>query len=211
VGSLGGVCDSSGSRSVWASTFTSVGPEYDLWMLGDERGGPDRSKRSELSTAGVSPDTAVAISLAIEIRQTAARSRRSQPVKTKWFIGTASVAVLLFAGACGGEDSSDGGSDNGSEESSGGGDAADGQELFNATCASCHGQDAENPSVGKDLRDNAFVQDNSDAELVAFVKKGRPASDPDNTTGTDMPAKGGNPSLSDEDLESIATYLKSLQ
>jgi cytochrome c5 len=187
-------------------------------MLGDERGGPDRSKRSELSTAGVSPDTAVAISLAIEIRQTAARSRRSQPVKTKWFIGTASVAVLLFAGACGGDDdSADGGSDNGgdnsSEESSGGGggDVAEGQELFNATCATCHGQDANNPSVGKDLKNNTFVQDNSDAELVAFVKKGRPASDPANTTGTDMPAKGGNPSLSDEDLESIAAYLKTLQ
>jgi mono/diheme cytochrome c family protein len=124
----------------------------------------------------------------------------------------ASAAVLLFAGACGGSDdeSSDGGSDS-SEESSGGGDAAEGQELFNATCASCHGKDAENPSVGKDLRDNTFVQDNSDAELVAFVKEGRPASDPDNTTGTDMPAKGGNPSLTDEDLDSIVAYLKSIQ
>jgi mono/diheme cytochrome c family protein len=134
-------------------------------------------------------------------------------VKTKWFIGMASAGVLLFAGACGGSDdeSSDGGSDSSSEESSGGGDAAEGQELFNATCASCHGQDAENPSVGKDLRDNTFVQDNSDAELVAFVKQGRPASDPANTTGTDMPAKGGNPSLTDEDLESIVAYVKSLQ
>lgn len=132
-------------------------------------------------------------------------------MKTKWFIGMASAAVLLFAGACGGSDdeSSDGGSD-GSEES-GGGDTAEGQELFNATCASCHGKDAENPSVGKDLRDNTFVQDNSDAELVAFVTKGRSASDPDNTTGTDMPAKGGNPSLTEEDLQSIVAYLKSIQ
>jgi disulfide bond formation protein DsbB len=118
----------------------------------------------------------------------------------------ASAAVLLFAGACGGSDEEGGGDGGG-----GGGDTAEGQELFNATCASCHGKDAENPSVGKDLRDNTFVQDNSDAELVAFVKEGRPASDPDNTTGTDMPAKGGNPSLTDEDLDSIVAYLKSIQ
>jgi mono/diheme cytochrome c family protein len=132
--------------------------------------------------------------------------QKETPVKTKWLIGMASAGVLMFAGACGGgDDSSDG------DESSGGGDAAEGQELFNATCASCHGKDAENPSVGKDLRDNTFVQDNSDTELVAFVKQGRPASDPDNTTGTDMPAKGGNPSLTDEDLESIVAYVKSLQ
>lgn len=130
------------------------------------------------------------------------------PVKTKWFIGAASAAVLLFAGACGGSDEkSDDKGDNG--ESSG--EVAEGQELFNGTCASCHGKNADNPSVGKDLKNNTFVKDTSNADLVAFVTKGRPSSDPDNTTGVDMPAKGGNPSLSEEDLNSIVAYLKSIQ
>lgn len=130
-------------------------------------------------------------------------------MKAKLFIGMASTGVLLLVGACGGSvgESSDGGSSNSSE----GGDAAEGQVLFNVTCASCHGQDAKNPSVGKVLRDNTFVQDNSDAELVTFVKQGRLAGDPKNTTNTDMPANGGNPSLAEKDLVSIIAYLKSIQ
>lgn len=123
-------------------------------------------------------------------------------MKTKWFLGMASAGVLLFAGACSSDEKSD---DNG-----GGGDVAKGQELFNATCASCHGKDAENPSVGKDLKDNTFVKDNSESELVTFVEKGRSASDPDNTTDTDMPPKGGNPSLSEDDIKDIVSYLKSI-
>jgi disulfide bond formation protein DsbB len=43
------------------------------------------------------------------------------------------------------------------------------------------------------------------------LKKGRPASDPANTTKVDMPPKGGNPALTDQDLADIVTYVRSLQ
>lgn len=42
-----------------------------------------------------------------------------------------------------------------------------------------------------------FIKSQSDAQLVEFIKKGRPASDPANTTKVDMPPKGGNPALTD--------------
>jgi disulfide bond formation protein DsbB len=64
--------------------------------------------------------------------------------------------------------------------------------------------------LGKDLTTSQFVKDKSDAELVAFVKQGRPASDPANTTGVDMPPRGGNPALSDTDLANIVAFIRTL-
>lgn len=92
------------------------------------------------------------------------------------------------------------------------GDIAKGQKLFQGTCASCHGKDATGmPKLGKNLHDNEFVQGLSDEELVAFLKQGRPAFHPLNTRKVDMPPRGGNPALTDEDLKLIAEYVRSLQ
>jgi disulfide bond formation protein DsbB len=46
--------------------------------------------------------------------------------------------------------------------------------------------------------------------LVEFLNTGRPAEHPDNESGITMPPKGGNPSLSDDDLADIAAYLRTL-
>ncbi|MCP3856385.1 MAG: cytochrome c, partial [Actinomycetia bacterium] len=76
---------------------------------------------------------------------------------------------------------------------------------------SCHGPDAEGlEKLGLPLVDSEFVASMSSADLLAFIKTGRAASDPENTTGVDMPVKGGNPALSDEDLIDIVAYLKSI-
>ena len=91
-------------------------------------------------------------------------------------------------------------------------DVVNGQQKFAATCASCHGPDGKGmPNLGKDLTVSQFVKDNSDAEMVAFLHVGRPASDPLNTVGVDMPPKGGNPALTDQDLLDIVAYVRSLQ
>lgn len=123
------------------------------------------------------------------------------------------LAVLaLAAAACGGGGDDSGG---GSETTSGGGstgNAAAGESIFQGTCAACHGPDAQGiEGLGENLHDNEFVQGNTDDEMVAFIKVGRPASDPDNTTGVDMPPKGGNPSLSDDDLVDVVAFLRTLQ
>jgi disulfide bond formation protein DsbB len=87
-----------------------------------------------------------------------------------------------------------------------------GQKLFVTSCASCHGADGKGmPGLGKDFTKSAFVAGLDDDKLIAFIKQGRPASDPANTTKVDMPPKGGNPSLNDEKLDLIVGYLRLLQ
>ena len=120
-----------------------------------------------------------------------------------------SVLALVFA-ACGGD------SDGGGTEDTGGssgltGDVAAGEATFASTCASCHGADARGlEGLGKDLHNNAFVDGLNDDELVAFLEQGRSAGDPANETGIDMPPKGGNPSLTEQDLYDVAAYLRTL-
>lgn len=86
-----------------------------------------------------------------------------------------------------------------------------GQRLFSTICAACHGADAKGmPGLGKPLVNSAFVNQLNDDQLVAFITQGRPTTDPANTTGVAMPAKGGNPSLTDADLNAIVDYIRSL-
>ncbi len=45
---------------------------------------------------------------------------------------------------------------------------------------------------------------------MAFIEVGRSKSEPENTTGVDMPPKGGNASLDQDDLFDIVAYIRSL-
>ncbi len=111
------------------------------------------------------------------------------------------LPALLIASGCGGS-----GSALDSE------DVAAGQKRFMQTCATCHGVDGKGlPRLGRNLHGNEFVRNRSDAELVEFLKVGRPATDPLNDRGIDMPPRGGNPALEDGDLRRIVSYLRSLQ
>lgn len=86
-----------------------------------------------------------------------------------------------------------------------------GHEVFVASCSACHGSHGEGmEGLGKPLGTSSFVASKTDEELVRFIKSGRPSWDSDNTTGVDMPPKGGNPALSDEQLKEIVTYIRSL-
>jgi disulfide bond formation protein DsbB len=88
---------------------------------------------------------------------------------------------------------------------------ANGQATFGSLCIACHGADARGlPNLGKDLVTSEFVHGLTDQELLDFIKTGRPMWDPLNTTGVDMPPRGGNPALTDEQLLNIVAYLRSL-
>ena len=120
------------------------------------------------------------------------------------------AALALALAACG---YSDTGED--TTTTAGGGDvggATEGQQIFKSTCAACHGQNAEGiDGLGTQLSNSSFIQDQSDDDLIAFIVVGRPATDPDNTTGIAMPPKGGNPSLTDQDIADVVDYLRTLQ
>lgn len=89
--------------------------------------------------------------------------------------------------------------------------AAAGETAYQGSCSGCHGLDARGiAGLGKTLVDSPFVQSLSDQELHQFIVTGRPIWDAANTTGVEMPPRGGNPALSDTDIDRIIAYLRSL-
>ena len=117
-------------------------------------------------------------------------------------VGIAVVAAVSLMIGCGG----------GGGGSEGGVDLARGEKLFRQTCSTCHGMDGQGiDKLGKPLINNEFVALNSDSALLQFIIEGRPATHPDNTQGVDMPPRGGNPGLTDEDLASIIAYSRTLK
>jgi mono/diheme cytochrome c family protein len=92
------------------------------------------------------------------------------------------------------------------------GDPVAGKDEFMTYCSSCHGPDAKGmPHLGKDLVTSQFFSSKTDAELIAYVKRGRPVDDPLNTTGVPMPPKGGNPALQDRQIADIIAYVRTLR
>ena len=80
------------------------------------------------------------------------------------------------------------------------------------SCAGCHGADATGVTgPGKNPVGSDFITNISDGDLAILIKTGRPNSDPANTTGIDMPPKGGNPALNDEKIDALVAYIRSLQ
>jgi disulfide bond formation protein DsbB len=126
------------------------------------------------------------------------------------------MILALLIVACGGSDDSsepaDSSDDTTTEEGTvSEGDPVAGEATFQSTCSACHGPDAKGlPNLGKDMTTSVFIKDATDAEMLAFVKVGRAIGDPDNTTGVDMPPKGGNPALSDEDILNTIAYIRTL-
>lgn len=85
----------------------------------------------------------------------------------------------------------------------------EGQGIIQSSCSACHGLDSRGiTGLGKDLLGSEFVHSLSDDELLTFITTGRDTSDPLNTTGIPMPPRGGNPSLTDDQLRAIIAYLR---
>lgn len=92
------------------------------------------------------------------------------------------------------------------------GNAAKGKQMFAATCTACHGPEAKGlPNLGRNLHANEFTNALSDDDLAKFIKTGRPANDPKNTAKVDMPPKGGNPAMTDSDIDNIVAFLRTLK
>ncbi len=86
-----------------------------------------------------------------------------------------------------------------------------GKTLFTNNCSPCHGANARGVhGLGKDLSTSDFVKSQTDTQLLDFMQKGRLASDLASTTKVDMPPKGGNPALTDNDLQDIIAYIRTV-
>ncbi len=123
----------------------------------------------------------------------------------KLLITTLFLILLISVSAC--DDSSQA-----APPSTQAGTSAQGEQLFVVNCSACHGVGGIGVAgLGKPLTTSEFISQKSDEELLNFIKTGRPADDPLNTTGVLMPPKGGNPALTDEEIREIIIYLRSIQ
>lgn len=125
----------------------------------------------------------------------------------RMIIGVAALSLVLAA--CGGSSGGGGSEPTTTPPGAGAGDAFAGADVYKGTCVACHGPDlAGIDGLGKPLAPSDFVVTQSEADLAVFLAAGRSTSDPANTTGVDMPPKGGNPSLDDQDLLDVAAYIQ---
>lgn len=125
------------------------------------------------------------------------------------------MILLVMLAACGGGDSSGGSAAGQPEEVAAPvslGDPEAGKQQYDMICVACHGPGGEGiEGLGKAFTTSEFLREKSDEEMVEFIRVGRPVGDPLNTTGIDMPPKGGNPALTDEQIQDIIAYVRTLQ
>jgi disulfide bond formation protein DsbB len=124
------------------------------------------------------------------------------------------ITMALTACGGGGDSSASAGADQPAEEAAqvSLGDPEAGKEQYDMICVACHGPSGEGiEGLGKPFTTSAILREKSDDEMVEFIKVGRPAGDPLNTTGVDMPPKGGNPALTEEQIVDIIAYVRTLQ
>jgi len=79
--------------------------------------------------------------------------------------------------------------------------------LYQQACAGCHGP----ADAGMQLIRAEYLREHSDLEVLALIRAGRSASDPDNFSGKAMPANGGQIGLSDEQLLALVRYLREVK
>ena len=89
---------------------------------------------------------------------------------------------------------------------------AKGKVVYNKTCLQCHGEGGVGvEGLGKNWVESEFIANSSDEELLAFIRAGRTIDDPMSAGVSPMPPSGGDPTLSDEDLNNVIKYMRSLQ
>ena len=87
-----------------------------------------------------------------------------------------------------------------------------GKTLYAESCTACHAASGLGvKGIGKDLVHSPFIAESDDATLLEFMRVGRAADHPLNTTGVAMPPKGGNPTLTQDNLSDLVTYMRSIK
>ncbi|MCS6773460.1 MAG: disulfide oxidoreductase [Thermoflexales bacterium] len=76
--------------------------------------------------------------------------------------------------------------------------------IYNQSCIGCHGP----ANAGMILVRPEFLRENSDLELLAFMRAGRAANAPDNFSGQAMPANGGRIDLTDAQILALIRLMR---
>ena len=85
----------------------------------------------------------------------------------------------------------------------------EGRLLYAQACAACRGPQGEGiPTLGTGFVESVFMAENDDAALLAMVRAGREPGAAENQSGVAMPASGGRPDLTDQQLTAIIDYIR---
>ncbi len=80
-----------------------------------------------------------------------------------------------------------------------------GADVYNQTCVACHGDDGSGALPGvPDFGAKAGVLSQTDAVLIDHILNGFQAPG----SPMAMPAKGGNPNLTEEDVRAVLRYIR---
>lgn len=83
--------------------------------------------------------------------------------------------------------------------------APSGKEIYEATCIACHGADGKGALPGvPDLSSPSGPMKSGDELLLKRTRDGYQSPG----SPMAMPPKGGNPSLTDEDLKAVLIYIR---
>lgn len=88
----------------------------------------------------------------------------------------------------------------------------DGAQLYQESCAGCHGDQLGGVAgLGNSLAESAVVKAMGDDELLALIRNGRTADDPDHGSGVPMPPNGGRVDLTDAEILAIVGHIRAGQ
>ena len=127
------------------------------------------------------------------------------------------VCSLALLAGCGGESekTETPKADTATTPAATGGDAfarAKGKVVYSKTCIACHGEGGVGvENLGKNWIVSDFIKNSTDEELLAFIRAGRTIDDPMSAGNAPMPPSGGDPTLTDKDLQNVIVYMRSLQ
>lgn len=92
------------------------------------------------------------------------------------------------------------------------GDPDKGKLVFSKTCITCHGPSGQGmPNLAPSLVGSKFIGSADDTAITNVIRLGRALGDPNNKSGKVMPARGGNPFLTDEDVAHLVAFVKAIQ
>lgn len=92
------------------------------------------------------------------------------------------------------------------------GDPKAGEKVFSTTCITCHGPRGEGlANLAPSLQASSFLASADNLAVTRVIREGRPVGDPSNKSGKMMPARGGNPFLTEEDISHLVAFVRSLR
>ncbi len=92
------------------------------------------------------------------------------------------------------------------------GDPDKGKAVFSKTCITCHGPTGRGmPNLAPSLAGSQFIGGADDAAVAGVIRLGRALGEPNNKSGKVMPARGGNPFLTEEDISHLVAFVRAIQ